>query len=63
MISKMTGYAIIAKLGSKFFKFEEDKKAKKKGARINTKCYARIAKRKLNKYLEGNDKTELLEIK
>lgn len=52
MISKMTGYAIIAKLGSKFFKFEEDKKAKKKGAKINTKCYARIAKRKLNKYLE-----------
>lgn len=47
----MTGYAIIAKLGSKFFKFEEDKKAKKRGAKIKTRHYARIAKRKLERML------------
>lgn len=48
----MTGLNIIEKLGSRFYKFDEDKRYKKRGGRISTKHYARIAKRKLMDMLQ-----------
>lgn len=55
----MTGLNIIKKLGSRFYKFDEDKRYKKRGGRISTKHYARIAKRKLKEMFNIEIKEEI----
>ena len=57
----MKGKTWISKLGSKFYKFEEDKAYRTRGGRRSTKVYARLLRARLKRLFRKQINEELYE--